>query len=422
MKVGKVVLVAFNAHGYHSLALGYLKAYALKEKKLAEKVDILLVNFCAHCNDVYQALYYFNRLQPNLIGFSCYCWNIDMFSELAQLTKKVMPQVKIVVGGPEVGPQAEDYLKANSSVDYVVRGEGEVTFSELLQRLVKEDRVLSGILGLTYREGKKIVSSPERPLIDNLDEIPSPYLTGVLVPQDHATYLETFRGCPYKCAYCYEGKGYSQLRYFSVERIKAEVEKVTNHPGVRSFSFVDPVFNLTKERLRKLAQIVADSNLNKAKLHTIEVVCEKVDEETVSLLKKASVKSIETGPQSVNETTLKNVSRYFEKKKFAAGVRRLLDGGIEVLCDLIIGLPGDNFYRFLKSVQFVFSLKPTKVIFSTLNVLPGTQLAKQAKKFELKFDQQSPHYVLNNSTFPFAEIRRAEIWANSFQKEYNLHL
>lgn len=420
--MNKVLLLAFNAHGYHSLALGYLKAYALKEEKLAKKVDILLLNFCAHCNDVYQALYYFNRLQPDLVGFSCYCWNVDMFNELAQLTKKVMPQVKIVVGGPEVGPQAESYLKANPSIDYVVRGEGEATFFELLQHLVNGKGKLSDVLGLTYREGRKVLSNPERPLIEDLDEIPSPYLTGVLVPQDHATYLETFRGCPYKCAYCYEGKGYSHLRFFSEGRIKAEVEKVANHPGVRSFSFVDPVFNLTKKRLRRVARLVEESNLSQAKLHTIEMVCEKVDEETVRLLKKASVQSVETGPQSTNEATLKKISRYFEKEKFANGVRRLLAGGIEVLCDLIIGLPGDNFYSFVQSVKFVFSLKPTKVIFSTLNVLPGTQLAKQAKKFGLNFDHQSPHYVLNNSTFPFIEIRRAEIWANSFQKEYNLHL
>ncbi|MCK4777611.1 MAG: radical SAM protein, partial [Actinomycetia bacterium] len=257
-------------------------------------------------------------------------------------------------------------------------------------------------------------------LIENLDEIPSPYLTGILTPRDNVSYIATYRGCPYKCAYCFEGKNYPKLRFFSEERTDAEIKLIMNDENVKSFSIIDPVFNLNKLKTEKLTKILSERNIGNTKLHTIEIITEHIDQETVTLFKKANIESVETGPQTVNEDTLKNVNRYFEKEKFGAGIKILQKNGINVICDLIIGLPGDNFIKFLNSIKYIYSLRPNRVVFSTLHVLPGTQLFNESDRFGLEFDEKPPHYVISAKTFSFADIRKAEIMSKSLEKEYSL--
>jgi coproporphyrinogen III oxidase-like Fe-S oxidoreductase len=169
-----------------------------------------------------------------------------------------------------------------------------------------------------------------------------------------------------------------------------------------------------------LVEILSAANHFGTELRTIEIISEFVDEETIDLFKKANVKSVETGPQTVNKDTLKNVNRYYDEEKFKKAVRLLEDNGIEVLTDLIIGLPGDNFFKFVKSAKTLIAMKPTTIIFSILHVLPGTLLYEQSQTFDLKFDEKAPHLVLNTPTFPYEEIDKAVVMAYSLDKEYNI--
>jgi radical SAM superfamily enzyme len=132
------------------------------------------------------------------------------------------------------------------------------------------------------------------------------------------------------------------------------------------------------------------------------------------------VRSIETGPQTVNEDTLKNVNRYYKAEQFRNGVRLLEENGIEVTTDLIIGLPGDTFFKFVKSVKTLMDMHPTTLVFSILHVLPGTILYEKSKEFGLKFDDKAPHLVLSAPDFPFEDIDKAVIMAFSLDKEYNI--
>ena len=172
------------------------------------------MDFDAEKHDVHQVLYYLSKEKPNIVGFSCYCWNMDKVLDLSRLLKQLYPEIKIILGGPEVGPVAHKYIMENPAVDIIVRGEGEVTFQELLRSYLGVDGSLASVKGITYRENDRIVSTEERPLLDDLGDIPSPYLAGILTPRDEVTYLETFRGCPYRCAFCFEGKNFPRLRFF----------------------------------------------------------------------------------------------------------------------------------------------------------------------------------------------------------------
>lgn len=415
----KVVLLSFNWANHFSLALGYLKAYALKDSFIRGNSEIEIIDFDTEMLNVQQVIYYLSQIRPDVIGFSCYCWNIGKVLDTARVIKTIYPQTRIVFGGPEVGPVGLKYLREYPFVDVVIKGEGEITFAELLRHYLGKGRI-EEIAGISYRLDDQFFENPERPPIEDLSEIPSPYLEGIVVPRDKVTYIETYRGCMFKCHYCFEGKHLPKLRFFPEERVKKEIEFILSRQEIKSFHFVDTVFNVKKDRLERIVEMISDANRFGAELRTVEIIAEFVDEETVALFKRANVKSTETGPQTVNEDTLKNINRYYRGEKFRNGVRLLEENGIEVTTDLIIGLPGDNFFKFVKSAKTLIDMKPSTIVFSILHVLPGTILYEKSREFGLKFDDKAPHLILSAPDFPYEDIDKAVIMAYSLDKEYNI--
>jgi radical SAM superfamily enzyme YgiQ (UPF0313 family) len=419
MNKKKVILLSFNWANHFSLALGYLKAYALKDGFIRENTEIEIIDFDTEMLNVQQVVYYLSQINPDIVGFSCYCWNIEKVLDTARIMKTLYPQIQIVFGGPEVGPVGPKYLKENNFIDVVIKGEGEITFTELLKHYFGAVRIKE-IPGISYRVNSEVHVNPERPPIEDLSEIPSPYLEGILVPRDKVTYIETYRGCIFRCHYCFEGKHLPKLRFFPEDRIKKEIEFILGHQDIRSFHFVDTVFNVKKDRLEKLVGMISGANRFGTELRTVEIITEFVDEETVALFKKANVQSVETGPQTVNPDTLKKVNRYYSEDKFRNGVKLLEENGIEVTTDLIIGLPGDNFFKFVKSAKTLIDMKPSTIVFSILHVLPGTVLYEKSREFGLKFDDKAPHLILSAPGFPYEDIDKAVIMAYSLDKEYNI--
>lgn len=419
MSKTRVLLISFNWADHFSLALGYLKAYALKDRTIQDRADIEIIDFNAEGLNVQQVVYYIAQSKPDIVGFSCYCWNIGQVLDTARITKKVFPSVRVILGGPEAGPIGQKYLSENPFVDAVVKGEGEYTFADLLKCYLGEGTIRE-IPGVHFRENGQIFENQDRPPIENLADIPSPYLEGILVPRDKVTYIETYRGCIFRCHYCFEGKNLPKLRFFPDERVQREIEFLLGHPEIRSFHFVDTIFNFRKDRLKKIVDIISQSNRFGTELRTVEIIAEFVDQETVHLFKKANVRSVETGPQTVHRDTLKNVNRYYDEEKYRKAVRMMEESGIEVTSDIIIGLPGDNFFKFFRSARTIMDMKPATVVFSILHVLPGTVLYEKSTEFGLKFDEKAPHLVLSTPDFSFEELDKAVVMAYSLDKEYNI--
>ncbi|HEX9093783.1 MAG TPA: radical SAM protein [Coriobacteriia bacterium] len=416
----RVALLALNSPGYRSLALGYLRAYAQADRRLAGRVAFQTLDLTVEL-DPWWVAWRVLGLEPDVLGVSVTCWNARSVFEVCRIVGAVRPECAIVLGGPEAGPIPGEVLARHPSVHAVVRGEGEATFADLLHALASGGKAWR-VEGVTTRKGDEVVDAPDRPLIADLDSIPSPYLTGVMQPVDGGTYLETYRGCPHRCAYCFEGKGYDRLRHFSDARVAAEIEAVATAPGVRSFSFIDPVFNLTAERLGRLAETLAPHAARGVRLHTVEVDIERVDDEAAAALVRAGVASVETGPQTVGAAALEACRRPFDAARFAAGVASLRSAGISVECDLIVGLPGDDAYDFLAGLRFVLGLDPGAVQSSTLHVLPGTGLWDRAAELGLEFDSEPPHEVMATPSVSFRDLRRAEVLAASLQKTYRARM
>lgn len=419
MKKKNIVLISYNWAQHFSLALGYLKAYSLKDPLIRDRADIELLDFDTEGLNVQQVIYYLAERKPHIVGFSCYCWNIGKVLDTARILKTIRPDVTIVLGGPEVGPIARKYLDRYRFIDVIIRGEGEATFAHVLRWLLGRGTP-DDIAGMSYRRNSDVIDNPERPPIENLGDIPSPYLEGILKPRDKVTYIETYRGCMFRCHYCFEGKNLPKLRFFPDERIRREIAYILSHPEIKTFHFVDTVFNHRKDRLGKIADMIAAANRYGAGLRTVEIIAEFVDEETVASFEKANVQSVETGPQTVNEATLQNVNRYYRPEQFRRGVRLLEEHGIEVTTDLIIGLPGDTFFTFVKSIRTIVEMEPSTIVFSILHVLPGTVLYDKSEEYGLKFDDKAPHLVLSAPEFPFEDIDKAVIMAYSLDREYNV--
>jgi anaerobic magnesium-protoporphyrin IX monomethyl ester cyclase len=403
----KTVLLALNAPGYQSLALGYLRAYAEADSRLAGRVAFQTLDLTSG-QDAWWVAYRIIGMEPDVLGVSVLCWNARAVYDICRLVKAALPGTRVVLGGPEVGPIAQDVMERHPYVDAVVRGEGEEAFADVLD-LARRDKPLARADGVTGRDATgRPLAAPGRALIAELDRIPSPYLAGVLQPVEGGAYIETYRGCPHRCAYCFEGKGYSRIRSFSRERVAAEVAYLAGECGVRSFSFIDPVFNLTGERLAWITEILAPYAERGLRLHTVEVDIERVDDEAAALLGQAGVISVETGPQSVGATALDTCHRRFDRERFVAGVEALKRAGISVECDLIVGLPGDRAEDFFEGIGFCMDLDPGKIQTSTLHVLPGTELYQRADELGLVFDAEPPHEILSTPTIGFTDMRRAE--------------
>lgn len=416
----KVALVALNSAGYRSLALGYVRAYAQADTRLAGKSGFVTLDLDV-TTDPWWVAYRVAGLGPDVVGFSVTCWNARAVYDACRLVRKIVPDAYIVVGGPEVAPIAEEVLESQPAIDAVVRGEGEETFAELLSTLIR-NRSPWRVEGVTARRDGEIVSAPDRPLIADLDSLPSPYLTGSLEPVEGSAYIETYRGCPHRCGYCFEGKGFGRIRSFSRERVESEVAFLASNAGIRSFSFIDPVFNLTRERLQWMTELMEPYARSGVRLHTIEVDIERIGSEEAGMLQRAGVSSVETGPQSVGERALELCRRAFDRDRFVAGVAALKEVGISVECDLIIGLPGDTATDVLAGMQFVAELDPGTLQMSTLHVLPGTDLWQRAEELGLAFDPAPPHEVVSTGEIGFSDLRRLEVMGNAVMDHYRARL
>jgi radical SAM superfamily enzyme YgiQ (UPF0313 family) len=411
-----VAFVGVNAPGYRSLALDYLHAAVRADLRL----DVGSVRFDLDVSgDPWWSAYRVLRLDPSpdVVALPVFCWTAEHVFSLGRLIKTARPEALIVLGGPEVGPVADAVLEQQAWADAIVRGEGEFAFADLLRSYARGGDPGS-VPGVTARVSGAIVAGPERAVVEDLDQLPSPFGAPQAVPTEGAAYVETYRGCPHRCAYCFEGKGATRIRSFSWERIEADIDAVASTPGLRSFSFIDPVFNLTTDRLQRLAEIMAPHVARGVYLHTIEVDIERVDDEQAELLYRAGVRSVECGPQSVGATALGLCHRTFDRERFAAGVAACRRAGISVECDLIIGLPGDTAADVLDGIDFVISLDPGKVQLSTLHVLPGTELWERAADLGLSFDPVPPHEVVATRELGFAELRRLEVFGNAAAQTY----
>jgi hypothetical protein len=215
---------------------GYLKAYAMADPTVRRDWDITLYSTPADTS-AFQLLEDLLPLAPDVLGFSCYVWNMGLVRRILPSLYGLLPKTHILLGGVQVLHQAEQYVRRDWDRVVTCNGEGEKTFRALLLQLLEPTPDLRRVDGITCQIDGEFVTTAAQPRIRSLDEVPSPWLTGMFKPAEMTvTLFETNRGCPYQCEFCYWGGAIGQkVNGFSVDRIKEELTYIAKSPSTVIF-------------------------------------------------------------------------------------------------------------------------------------------------------------------------------------------
>jgi len=321
----------------------------------------------------------------DLVGFSAYVWNIEASLAIARELKRRNPDIVIVFGGPQIPDQSEDFLRANPCVDIATRGEGESTFTAVIDAL--DSRQWSEVSGVSWISGDSFYSSPPRERSKELSEFPSPYLTGVFdaLMAEHpeqrwvATW-ETNRGCPFACTFCDWGSATATRVYsFEMDRIHAEIDWF----GKNRIGFVlccDANFGMLPRDL-EIAQGIVDSRKRTGFPFSFMIQNAKNATERSYDIQKLINDSLQTigvtlSIQSADENTLKNIRRSnIRSESFQELQRRFTRDGVDTYTDIIIGLPGETYDAFVDSVSATVGFgQHNQIQFHNCSVLPNAEM------------------------------------------------
>jgi len=406
----KILLVVINVSGSLTpLALLYLKAFLLNDKYLKERIDVEIKEFNLSDTDDL-ILYEIQKYNPQVIGFSCYVWNIEKILTLSDKIKKIKRNTKIILGGPQVSPIAKALLEKNNQIDAIVRGEGEISFLELVRSYLDYHKGIEEIAGITFRRNGKILDNPDREIIADLDLIPSVYVSNFISLENRDACLETQRGCIFKCNFCYYNKDFDRIRFFSMQRVKEDLSFLLKQK-LESIYLMDPVFNLDVNRAKEICKFIVKNNKNNIPFHT-EIKAEFVDEELAELFYRANVKYLEIGLQSSRDKVLRSINRRLNIKRFVNGINLLKKYGNMTNVQLILGLPGDTFNSFKKSLEFALNLEPRAFSIFRLQILPGTEIWKKTKELGIIYEKDPPYYFLQSKSLPFNKMIKLQKIAN----------
>ena len=411
----KVLLAAINAKYIHSnLAVYSLRANLGKYK---ENVQLKEYTINHQKEDVIQDIY---KEQPDVLAISCYIWNIDFIQGILEDIKKVLPKTDIWLGGPEVSYLSEQFLKENPWVKGIVRGEGEVTFCELVSSYVDKEKKLSDICGLTYVSKGEIHSNPDRAL-SNLDDLTFAY-EDLSDFENRIIYYESSRGCPYSCAYCLSSVDKS-VRFRSLDLVEKELLFFINHK-VPQVKFVDRTFNCSHNHAMGIFQIIKKHDNGITNFH-FEISADILNEEELAFLStlRPGLVQLEIGVQSVNEQTISAIHRKTSFEKLKKNVLFIKEkGNIHQHLDLIAGLPYEGYESFAHSFNAVYDMRPEQLQLGFLKVLKGAYMYDVQEKYGIVYSSKPPYEVLQTNWLSFDEIIRlkqveevVEVYYNSMQ-------
>lgn len=396
----KATLVALNAHYMHTnLALRQIIKAMPPTEWAVEMVE-------GHINLPFWDLFTkVMRTNPDVLGISCYIWNIDMALKLARAARRAKPNLKIFVGGPEVSYRAESVLDSQNEVDWVLTGEGEKSFPMLLEA-AQGVRAPGDVPGLCWRDGEKAVCNAQLPPLPP-EEWPDVYEDGIAGLENRLLYIETSRGCPYKCQYCLssaQGGVRALDAQESIRRLTFLAER-----GAKIIKLVDRTFNFDVGRAQAIWQGLIDHAMATGVRPTyhFEIGAHLIGRQSLEILARAprGLFQFEIGVQTSSERVLSTISRApsFEKVRQATLALRALDN-IHLHVDLIAGLPGEGVESFAQSIDDVCEMRPHKVQLGFLKLLHGSRLRADAQAHHLIYQPDAPYEIIRSDRMSFEEL------------------
>ncbi|WNR43728.1 B12-binding domain-containing radical SAM protein [Paenibacillus roseipurpureus] len=411
----KVLVSTLNAKFIHtSLALRYLKAFCEKDFDVEISEYTIKDPVMNVVSDIYQKA-------PDVLGFSCYIWNIEETIHIIKMIKKIRPEILIVLGGPEVSYDTDYWMNRIPEVDFIVMGEGEETFHQLLTE-ISTTRKYHFVYGLAYRKEQEVVLMPSRPKL-KLDDIPSPHRFKEDLPSlaNRVVYFETSRGCPFSCQFCLSSIEVG-VRYFDMERTKSDLLYLIDS-GAKLIKFVDRTFNIKRDYAMEIFDFLIQNH--RGVVFQFEITADIMRPEVLDYLAENAPPGtfrFEIGVQSTNDTTNELVQRRQNFAKLSRTVSKVKNSlKIDQHLDLIAGLPEEDYNSFRKTFNDVFELGPEELQLGFLKMLRGTGMRNDAHKYGYVYMDHAPYEILGNDILPFTDLIRIKRVEDVLEKYWNAH-
>lgn len=444
----KFLLAAVNAKYIHSNPGIYsLKAYAERtrgdlfpEGAGLPSVHVEIGEYTIN-NQMEQILEDIYRRKPDMVGFSCYIWNIVPCLELVRDLHKVLPDTDIWLGGPEVSFDAPELLLREPEVLGIMKGEGEETFAALLngyEKLGMSVRRSVGMSGCRDQEKKAeefweslsslpaaayrgkdgtIQDHPVRPVMD-MSRIPFLYsrLEGF---ENRIIYYESSRGCPFSCSYCLSSVDKS-VRFRDLELVKRELDYFLEN-RVPQVKFVDRTFNCRKSHALEIWRHIKEHDNGVTNFH-FEIAADLLDEEELELIgtMRPGLIQLEIGVQSTNPRTIREIHRVMDLERLKKVVARINAGhNVHQHLDLIAGLPWEDYSSFHRSFNEVYAMEPEQLQLGFLKVLKGSFMYEQAENYGLVYRDKPPYEVLSTKWLSYDDVLKLKGIENMVEVYYN---
>ncbi len=355
--------------------LGIMTVAAYAEQNTEHKIEILdtQVERMAY-TDIEKEI---KRRRPDVVGITATTFTLIDVIMTAKVVKRIDETIKVVLGGPHVNIYPDETINI-AEVDYLVLGEGEITFTELIQNIENTDK-LKQIKGLVFQEGDKIVNTGQRTLIDDLDTIPFParLLTqykkyySVIAKRTPITTMITSRGCPYNCLFCDRPHLGKKFRARSATNIVDEMEECVDM-GINEFLIYDDTFTINRKRVINVCSEILKRGLDIG--WDIRARVDNVDEEVLKRLKEAGCERIHYGVESANPEILKVLRKGITVEQVITAFKQTKKVGISTLAYFMIGSPRETRAQAIETIEFAKKLNPDFVHFSVTTPFPATPL------------------------------------------------
>lgn len=393
----QVLLVAINSKYIHTgLGIRYVGEYAKQQgydvKLLEETIN----------TPILAVLEKIMQVQADVFGFDVHIWNKLFVYRLVKMVKKLRPEATIVLGGPEVSFAAKKIFAELPVIDYIVQGEGEVVFSNLLDMLQKGGTVPANVAYLKYGE---VELNGGATVIEDMSILPFPYPDLEQVLAEHRiVYYECTRGCPFNCAYCLSGITRS-VRKRPLELVLKDLDRFIA-AGAPLVKFVDRTYNLDEKYFLPMMKHLAAAPTN-ATFH-LEIKADMLSDEVMEFLETVPKHrfQLEIGIQSTNPPTLKAINRYDNWERLSNNIKKLLSfGNMHIHVDLIAGLPYEGLQEFKKSFNDVQGLGADMLQMGFLKVLPGTQMALETEQHDFRYMDEPPYEILATKYMSYEDMQ-----------------
>ena len=389
------------------LALQYLEASIVSDLGLSDAVELRVQDYPknllpltgSYRLGITKLLSELHDFRPDMIALSCYMWNVHETLLFCDSARAMIPDVYIVLGGPEVsGGWGTELMRRHSSIDLIVQGEGERTFLDALRSFVRGEKP-QNIPGTVWRDNGTIRVAGAGTEIKPLDSIPSPWNAKLARPRGRdVAMMETYRGCPQGCAFCQWGS--HRVRLFSLDRIEREL-KCISELGIGKIEIIDPMFGPGMTRIMQLTEMLGRHDFNVYVALDLNFIT--LTRELIEDFIDAGVVIGNIGLQSTNEKTLKVCGRTWKKELFEKNFA-LLAEHYPLAVDLISGLPEQLLDDVKSSIRYsIEQLKAERINLFHLYLLPGSTLRDESKELKIRYIPQSPHIAIGHDSIGIRE-------------------